>query len=168
MDDQAGGGGEVLAREVGGARVGGRGTRGASTEDVARGGVGRGGIGRGSGRVGLGQGTRGADTATGSRVTRQRTRAKAKVGNAVETVETTQNVDEEMLEDDDDEPDIGKTLHAKDGKLGFVTNRGFVAATNFLVDIQSQVFSEKYSIKGIITCSLYAPSNSICDLSVIF
>ena len=116
----------------------------------------------------MGQGTRGADTATGSRVTRQRTRAKAKVGNAVETVETTQNVDEEMLEDDDDEPDIGKTLHAKDGKLGFVTNRGFVAATNFLVDIQSQVFSEKYSIKGIITCSLYAPHNSICDLSVIF
>ena len=161
MDDQAGGGGEVLARQVGGARVGGRGTRGASTEDVGRGGIGR-------GRVGLGQGTRGADTATGSRVTRQRTRAKAKVGNAVETVETTQNVDEEMLEDDDDEPDIGKTLHAKDGKLGFVTNRGFVAATNFLVDIQSQVFSEKYSIKGIITCSLYAPSNSICDLSVIF
>ena len=161
MDDQAGGGGEVLARQVGGARVGGRGTRGASTEDVGRGGIGR-------GRVGMGQGNRGADTATGSRVTRQRTRAKAKVGNAVETVETTQNVDEEMLEDDDDEPDIGKTLHAKDGKLGFVTNRGFVAATNFLVDIQSQVFSEKYSIKGMITCSLYAPSNRICDLSVIY
>ena len=75
-----------------------------------------------------------------------------------------------MFEDDDDEPDIGKTLHAKDGKLGFVTNRGFVAATNFLVDIHSQVFSENYSIKGILTvftCS-DAPPNDICDLYVIF
>ena len=38
---------------------------------------------------------------------------------------------------------VGKILHAKDGKLGFMSNRGFVAATNFLVDIQAQVFSEK-------------------------
>ena len=49
---------------------------------------------------------------------------------------------------DDEEPDCGKTLHAKDGKLGFFTNRGFICGTNFLVDIESQVYSEKYSIKG--------------------
>ena len=40
---------------------------------------------------------------------------------------------------DDEEPDIGKTLHAKDGKLGFVSSKGFVCATNFLVDIAAQV-----------------------------
>ena len=159
MDDGAGGGSELVAGQGGGARAGGRGSRGPGTEAVGRGGVAR----------GVGQGTGGADTAPGPRVTHQRTRAKAKVGTAVET---TQNVDEmiEMFEDDDDEPDIGKTLHAKDGKLGFVTNRGFVAATNFLVDIHSQVFSENYSIKGILTvftCS-DAPPNDICDLYVIF
>ena len=49
---------------------------------------------------------------------------------------------------DDDEEDIGKTLSAKNGVLGFVTKQGFKVATNFLVDIGSQVYSEKYSIKG--------------------
>ena len=39
-------------------------------------------------------------------------------------------------------------MNAKDGKLGFVTKRGFISATNFLVDILSQVYSEKYAIKG--------------------
>ena len=153
LHERAGGGGhgcEVVARQGGGVRGEGRGARAASSEDVGRGGVGR-------GRGGVEQGTRVANTVPGTRVTRQRTRAKAKVGNAVETTQTVEE-EIEMFEDDDDEPDIGKTLHAKDGKLGFVTNRGFVAATNFLVDIQSQVFSEKYSIKGIITtCSICFP-----------
>ena len=49
---------------------------------------------------------------------------------------------------DDEEPDIGKTLHAKDGKLGFVSSKGFVCATNFLVDIAAQVHSTNYSMKG--------------------
>ena len=45
----------------------------------------------------------------------------------------------------DDQPDIGQTLHAKDGKLGFFTSsKGFVYATNFLVDIVSHVHSERY------------------------
>ena len=62
---------------------------------------------------------------------------------------------------------MGKTLHAKDGKVGppyeyahfyiheifqlgfFNSSKGFVYATNFIVDIQSQVHSEKYVIKGI-------------------
>ena len=143
-------GGGHDSRHGGGAHVGGRGARRASSvgrEEVA--GHGRGGGVRGRG--GVGRGTRGVaadNTAPGTRVTRQRSRAKAKAVNAA--VETTQQVEEEMFEDDDDEHDIGKTLHAKDGKLGFVTSRGFVAATNFLVDIQSQVFSENYSVKGMI------------------
>ena len=87
---------------------------------------------------------RGGDARAAGRVTRQR--AKAKADNAAKA---NQNVVEEEILDDDDEPDVGKTLHAKDGKLGFVSNRGFVAATNFLVDIQAQVFSETYSIKGM-------------------
>ena len=82
-----------------------------------------------------------------ARVTWQRTRAKAKAGNAaVEAVH--QEADEDVFEDDE-EPDIGKTLHAKDGKLGFLTRMGFKVATDFLVDIASQVYSETYSIKGI-------------------
>ena len=39
-------------------------------------------------------------------------------------------------------------------QLGFITNKGFIAATNFIVDIASQVHSEKYSIKGKIFPSL--------------
>jgi hypothetical protein len=39
-------------------------------------------------------------------------------------------------------------LHSKDGKLGFITSKGFVCATNFVVDIASQVHSIKYVIKG--------------------
>lgn len=56
-----------------------------------------------------------------------------------------------ISDDDEDESDDvtkGKSLNAKDGKLGFVTKRGFISATNFLVDILSQVYSEKYAIKG--------------------
>ena len=34
------------------------------------------------------------------------------------------------------------------GKLGFFANKGFIFATNFVVDITFQVYSEKYSIKG--------------------
>ena len=60
-----------------------------------------------------------------------------------------QNQAEADFFEEDEEPDIGKTLHAKDGKLGFVTNKGFISATNFLVDIESQVHSETYAIKGI-------------------
>ena len=44
----------------------------------------------------------------------------------------------------DDQPDIGQTLHAKDGKLGFFTSsKGFVYATNFLVDIVYHFHSER-------------------------
>ena len=53
-------------------------------------------------------------------------------------------------EDESDDVTKGKSLNAKDGKLGFVIKRGFVSATNFLVDIRSQVYSEKYAIKGTV------------------
>ena len=42
--------------------------------------------------------------------------------------------------EEEEEDDIGKTLHVKEGKLGFVTNKGFISATNFVVDIESQVY----------------------------
>ena len=60
--------------------------------------------------------------------------------------ENDKRVNEEEREDDLE--DIGKTLHAKEGRLGFVTGKGFVTATNFLVDIRAQVHSTKCSIKG--------------------
>ena len=43
---------------------------------------------------------------------------------------------------------IRKTLHVKDGRLGFVTANGFISATNFNIDIESQVSSLHYSIKS--------------------
>ena len=72
--------------------------------------------------------------------------AKAKAGRRSKSVPG--EVDQEDVFHDEEEEDIGKTLHSKDGRLGFVTNKGFIAATNFLVDIGSQVYSEKYCIKG--------------------
>ena len=39
---------------------------------------------------------------------------------------------EEDVFHDDKDPDTGKTLHVKDGKLGFfASSKGFVFATNF-------------------------------------
>ena len=93
------------------------------------------------------------------RTTRQRTRAKCKTAGVVERP-AVQQPDLEGIYEDDEEPDIGKTLHAKDGKLGYVTNKGFIGATNFLVDIESQVHSEKYLIKGIRLIYFFAfPTN---------
>ena len=43
---------------------------------------------------------------------------------------------EDAIPDDDEEDDIGKTLCAKNGKLGFMGRKGFLPATNFLVDIE--------------------------------
>ena len=57
----------------------------------------------------------------------------------------------EADEESDEEPTAGKSLHAKDGRLGFVSNKGFVPATNFILEINSQVYSERYSIKGDIS-----------------
>ena len=54
----------------------------------------------------------------------------------------------EANEKSDEEPTAGKSLHAKDGRLGFVSSKGFVPATNFILEINSQVYSERYSIKG--------------------
>ena len=81
---------------------------------------------------------------------RQRNAAKSKAGSGARRSRSVPNPgnQEDVFYDDDEEPDIGKTLHARDGKLGFVTSKGFMNATNFLVAIESQVFSEKYSIKG--------------------
>ena len=80
----------------------------------------------------------------------QRNAAKSKAGSGARRSRSEPNAgkQEDVFYDDDEEPDIGKTLHARDGELGFVTSKGFMSATNFLVDIESQVFSEKYSIKG--------------------
>ena len=72
---------------------------------------------------------------------------------------------EETVHEDDEDDDIGKTLHAKDGKvltlntdfhnynvlfpqLGMITWKGFKANTNFIVDIAAQVYSEKFNVKG--------------------
>ena len=74
-------------------------------------------------------------------VARERARAKSKPQQGTDT-------GEEHAPQVDDLEDTGKTLHVKDGRLGFVTNKGFTAATNFIVDFESQVFSQKYSIKG--------------------
>ena len=89
----------------------------------------------------------------GDKVTsaRQRNAAKAKSKDGSAQVPAPAASDDPENEDvyfDDEEPDIGKTLHAKDGKLGFVTSKGFVSATNFLVDIAAQVHSMNYSMKG--------------------
>ena len=73
------------------------------------------------------------------RLSRERARAKAKP--------PVENEPPENTEDQETE-DVGKTLHMKDGMLGFVSNKGFTAATNFVVDIESQAYSLKYSLKG--------------------
>ena len=85
---------------------------------------------------------------------RQRNNARAKSkdgGGGVQGQAATASENHETNDEvyfDDEEPDIGKTLHAKDGKLGFITSKGFVCATNFLVDVASQVHSQNYSMKG--------------------
>ena len=85
----------------------------------------------------------------GSSASRHRNAARAKSkdnGGLVQAAAASDDNDEVHF--DDEEPDIGKTLHAKDGKLGFVSSKGFVCATNFLVDIAAQVHSTNYSMKG--------------------
>ena len=93
-----------------------------------------GGIGqRGGGQRGVGHRTGGAQRGSG-----------AQMGGGVQD-----NIQaEEEIFFDDEEPDIGKTLHAKDGKLRIITSKGFICSTNFIVDIASQVNSQKYAIKG--------------------
>ena len=59
------------------------------------------------------------------------------------------NVVEESHFDDDDEEILSMTLCAKDGKLGYMSKKGFTPCTNFLVDIESQVSSDRYMIKGM-------------------
>ena len=105
---------------------------------------------------------------TGSK-TRQRNtaRSKSRGARSLRRSVSAPNLEADAQEEvfhDDEEPNIGKTLHAKDGKvlpiifflnnyfisqLGFITSKGFVGATNFLVDIEAQVHSEKYVIKGV-------------------
>ena len=82
-------------------------------------------------------------TKESSEIAKTRSRAKAKSKSSTEEAQA-QGSTEESFEQED----VGKTLHAKDGRLGFVSKKGFLAATNFLVDIGSQVYSEKYSFKG--------------------
>ena len=50
-----------------------------------------------------------------------------------------------------DDPDVGKTLHASNGRLGYVTDRGFMEATNFVIHVEDFVYSETFKIKGKIT-----------------
>ena len=103
----------------------------------------------------------GTDAEPGSapppRQSRQRNSARSKTrgarggGHSNQGRNNPEKVHEDVEEEvyfDDEEPDIGKTLHSKDGKLGFITSKGFVCATNFVVDIASQVHSIKYVIKG--------------------
>ena len=76
-------------------------------------------------------------------------RTRRQVATAKALAKVTNAPVEETIKEDEDEEDIGKTLHAKDGKLGYVTSKGFVSVTNFLVDIHARLFSQKYLIKGI-------------------
>ena len=80
-----------------------------------------------------------------------RTRAQGRVAAEEAAVVAPKRVQyrEEAIPNDEEEDDIGKTLCAKDGKLGFMGKKGFFPATNFLVDIESQVSSDRYSIKGL-------------------
>ena len=87
----------------------------------------------------------------GRSAARQKNAARAKskdVGGQAQVAAASDDHDNDEVYFDDEEPDIGKTLHAKDGKLGFVSSKGFVCATNFLVDIAAQVHSINYSMKG--------------------
>ena len=87
----------------------------------------------------------------GRSAARHRNAARAKsrdVGGPFQAAAASDDNDNDEVYFDDEEPDIGKTLHAKDGKLGFVLSKGFVCATNFLVDITAQVHSINYSTKG--------------------
>ena len=78
----------------------------------------------------------------GISVPRQNLRARAKAIRKSAYVE-------EVIDDTDEDDEInGKSLSVKDGKLGFITSKGFQSATNFIVDIASMVYSKKYSIKG--------------------
>ena len=56
---------------------------------------------------------------------------------------------EVAVESSFDKEDRGKTLSVKGGKLGFISDNGFQEATNFIVDIGAQVYSERYRIKGM-------------------
>ena len=94
-----------------------------------QGGVQQGGSGGGPRVVGGGDPESGQSDG-GVRMTRQKTRAKAKTGTAVVADRVLNNAADEVLEEESDEPDIGKTLHAKDGKLRFVTARGFTAGSS--------------------------------------
>ena len=72
-----------------------------------------------------------------------------------------------------DDEDAEKTLHVKDGKVSVtyvilehffcfvIYSRGFVFATNFVLDIGSQVFSEKYLIKGKIYIYIFSKANIV-------
>ena len=44
--------------------------------------------------------------------------------------------------------DVGKTLAVREGRMGFIGNTGFDRATNFIMQIGSQVYSLRYAIKG--------------------
>ena len=83
-----------------------------------------------------------AENETGQRRARQRAKAKTRTV-VVEKAE--ESLDEEV---ETGKSLKGKTLQAREGSLGFVTSNGFIQATNFIMDIRSQVISEKYSIKG--------------------
>ena len=85
-----------------------------------------------------------AENKTGQRRTRQRAKAKTKTRTVV-VEEAEESLDEEV---ETGKSLKGKTLQAREGSLGFVTSNGFIQATNFIMDIRSQVISEKYSIKG--------------------
>ena len=80
----------------------------------------------------------------GQRRSRQRAKAKTKT-RAVVVEEAEESLDEEV---ETGKSLKGKTLQAREGSLGFVTSNGFIQATNFIMDIRSQVISEKYSFKG--------------------
>ena len=102
---------------------------------------------------------------------RQRNAARAKskdVGGQVQATAARDDHDNDEVYFDDEEPDIGKTLHAKDGKLGFVLSKGFVCATNFLVDIAAQVHSINYSMKGYEVIVKKAAKNTNLSVTHLF
>ena len=87
-----------------------------------------------------GRGTREASAPRRGRAARGRARAR--------TRRSPVPLEEEDTFYEDDEVEKIKTLHTKDGKLGFFSENGFIFVTNFIVDIGSQVSSRNYSVKG--------------------
>ena len=62
----------------------------------------------------------------------------------------TRDVDQDLNCSFHDDPTSDEKLQARDGCLGIVTNRGFEARTNFLLEVHALINSITYKLKGYI------------------